>query len=119
MPAVAQGTIAIEIRENDNHVKNIIEAINHKPTETAILAERAFLRTLEGGCQVPLGCYSKIENKEITLHGFVASNNGEIFLKEKATGSESTPEACGIKLAQKLIDKGAKTILEQIRTNNQ
>jgi hydroxymethylbilane synthase len=119
MPAVAQGTIAIEIRENDNEVKNIIKAINHKPTETAILAERAFLRTLEGGCQVPLGCYSQINGDDIVLHGFVASTNGKEFIKETVTGSTSNPEECGIKLAQKLIEKGAKTILEQTRTNNQ
>jgi hydroxymethylbilane synthase len=120
MPAVAQGTIAIEIRENDSEVKNIIEAINHQATETAILAERAFLRTLEGGCQVPLGCYSQINGEDIVLHGFVASTNGKEFIKESACGSESrsNPEECGVKLAQKLIDKGAKTILEQIRKNN-
>lgn len=119
MPAVAQGTIAIEIRENDNEVNNIIEAINHKPTETAILAERAFLRTLEGGCQVPLGCYSQINGEDIVLHGFVASTNGKEFIKESVNGSTSTPETCGIELAQKLINKGAKTILAQIRKNTQ
>jgi hydroxymethylbilane synthase len=120
MPAVAQGTIAIEIRENDSEVKKIIEAINHQATETAVLAERAFLRTLEGGCQVPLGCYSQINGEDIVLHGFVASTNGKEFIKESVcgSGSRSNPEECGVKLAQKLIDKGAKTILEQIRKNN-
>ncbi|MCF8361451.1 MAG: hydroxymethylbilane synthase [Prolixibacteraceae bacterium] len=119
MPAVAQGTIAIEIRENDNEVKKIIEAINHQATETAILAERTFLRTLEGGCQVPLGCYSQINGENIVLHGFVASTNGKEYIKETENGSTSIPEECGVKLAQKLINKGAKTILEQIRKNTQ
>lgn len=119
MPAVAQGTIAIEIRENDSEIKKIIEAINHRATETAILAERAFLRTLEGGCQVPLGCYSQINGENIVLHGFVASTNGKEFIKESVNGSTSTPETCGIELAQKLINKGAKTILAQIRKNTQ
>ncbi len=119
MPAVSQGAIAIEIRENDAEVKSLIDKINHPSTSTAVKAERAFLRTLEGGCQVPLGSYSKIEGEEITLHGFVASTNGETFLTEKISGSTSNPEACGIALAQKLIDMGAKAILEQIRLNMQ
>jgi len=118
MPAVAQGTIAIEMRQNDDEVKNIISTINHQATETAVLAERAFLRTLEGGCQVPLGCYSDIKGTMITLHGFVASTNGETFLIDNTIGNTSTPETCGIELAQKLIKKGAKTILENIRTDN-
>ena len=119
MPAVAQGAIAIEIRENDQEVMNILQKINHLPTWTSILAERAFLRTLEGGCQVPLGCYSQIKGEEITLNGFVASVDGKNYLKETTTGNRNAPEDCGIELANKLLDKGAAKILNQIKKNSE
>jgi len=119
MPAVAQGAIAIEIRENDQEVMNILQKINHLPTWTSILAERAFLRTLEGGCQVPLGCYSQIKGEEITLNGFVASGDGKNYLKETTTGNRNAPEDCGIELANKLLDKGAAKILNQIKKNSE
>lgn len=115
MPAVAQGAIAIEVRENDTEVMEILKQINHEPTWISILAERAFLRTLEGGCQVPLGCYSKIEGEQITLHGFVASIDGKESIKDIVTGSVNDPEACGQQLAAKLIEKGAQKILDNIK----
>lgn len=118
MPAVAQGAIAIEVRQNDTEVMEILQAINHEPTWTAILAERAFLRTLEGGCQVPLGCYSKIDGNIITLNGFVASVDGKEFLKDTAMGTIDNPEKCGKDLASKLLKKGAGAILEEIKKNS-
>lgn len=118
MPAVAQGAIAIEMRENDQEISSLLQKINHQTTWISILAERAFLRTLEGGCQVPLGCYSKIDGDKIILHGFVASTNGRQFIKDQTMGSISAPEACGIALAHKLAESGAKTILDQIRKDN-
>lgn len=115
MPAVAQGAIAIEVRQNDPEVMEILQTINHQPTWIAIIAERAFLRTLEGGCQVPLGCYSKIEADSITLHGFVASIDGKQMIKDTAFDTIQNPEKCGITLATKLIDKGAGPILNNIK----
>lgn len=115
MPAVAQGAIAIEVRENDVEVMEILSKINHSTTWTAVLAERAFLRTLEGGCQVPLGCYSSIEDNNITLNGFVASVDGTQYIQDQITGNIREAEKCGEALAQKLIDKGAATILNQIK----
>lgn len=117
MPAVAQGAIAIEIRENDTEVMEVLKPINHTNTWNSIRAERALLRTLEGGCQVPLGAYSKIDGKQITLNGFVASVNGKEMLKDSIVGSIENPDACGIELAQMLISKGALNILENIKKN--
>jgi hydroxymethylbilane synthase len=119
MPAVAQGTIAIEIREYNPEVEALLSNINHPKTMTAVCAERAFLRTLEGGCQVPLGCYSRYNNDEIVLHGFVASVNGAIFLSDTVSGTIAKPEDCGIALARKLNSKGAKAILDEIRNNDE
>lgn len=115
MPAVAQGAIAIEVRENDEEIMQLIQKINHQPTWNSILAERAFLRTLEGGCQVPLGCYSETNGDEITLYGFVASVDGNEMVKDYHSGRITSPENCGKALANKLIERGAKSILNQIK----
>lgn len=117
MPAISQGAIAIEIRKDDKEILKILNSINHLNTWKAILAERSFLRTLEGGCQVPLGAYTIIEGTQITLHGFVSSINGQTMLKDSVIGTIENPEACGIVLANKLIEKGALTILENIKKN--
>lgn len=115
MPAVAQGAIAIELRQNDPEVEEIIQLINHQQTWLAVLGERAFLRTLEGGCQVPLGCYSTIEDERITLRGFVASVDGKQFIKDENVGSLASPEKCGTDLAAKMIKLGADKILTEIK----
>jgi hydroxymethylbilane synthase len=77
--------------------------------------ERGFLRSIEGGCQVPVGCYTKIANDEITIYGFVATLDGQTFLFEQETGNINDGEKLGEKLAQKLIKMGALKILEDIR----
>lgn len=115
MPAVAQGAIAIEIRENDQEVLDVLSKVNDETTWTAIQAERAFLRTLEGGCQVPLGCYSKLEGDQIKLAGFVASVDGKKRIEESIEGNISNPEECGKMLAKKMIDQGASSILNDIK----
>jgi hydroxymethylbilane synthase len=118
MPAIAQGAIAIEIRKNDPETTEIIQAVNHIPTWQAIIAERAFLRTLEGGCQVPIGSYSQIDGDQIILNGFVASVDGKQMIKENIRGSIQNVEECGILLAKKMLDKGAAKILSEINRNS-
>jgi hydroxymethylbilane synthase len=115
IPAVSQGAIALEIRENDTRIQTIVDGINHYDTLNAVLAERAFLRTLQGGCQVPVGCYSVMSNDVIELTGIVSSLDGNSFVKSSITGSCSNTEELGVKLAEDLIDKGAETILTEIR----
>ncbi|WP_075590255.1 hydroxymethylbilane synthase [Labilibacter marinus] len=117
IPAVAQGAIAVETRAGDNRVNDLLQVINHKPTLDAVSAERAFMRELEGGCQVPVGAYSSSEAGEITLTGFASSLNGDIYLKDSIAGSLSNAKELGKELAQKLIERGAKDILKDIRDN--
>jgi len=116
MPAVSQGAIAIETRENDEEVDELMAKVNHVATWNAIIAERAFLAHLEGGCQVPLGCYSRIENNHLVLSGFVASVDGKQYIKETISGEIERGAELGIEMAVKMLERGAHEILSQIKS---
>ncbi len=115
IPACSQGAIAIEIRENDPKISGIVFAICDKDTLLATDAERSFLRTLEGGCQIPVGSYSRIEGDNFEITGFISSINGEEFLSEKVTGSISQAVELSVQLAESLMEKGGREILKAIR----
>lgn len=115
VPATSQGVIAIESRINDPRIDAFLKEINHQETWNAIETERGFLRRIEGGCQVPVGCYTKIEGGKITITGFVAAIDGSEYLSDTETGLIENGKATGIKLAEKLIEKGASRILADIR----
>ena len=116
VPAVSQGAIAIEIRMNDPEVELLMQKINHTETWNAVIAERAFLAHLQGGCQVPLGCFSKVENNTLTLKGFVASVDGTRFINETISGEINEGAALGVQMAEKMLEKGALEILSQIKS---
>ena len=118
MPAVSQGAIAIETRLNDPEIDLLMEKINHPETWNTIIAERAFLAHLEGGCQVPLGCYSKIENGILNMSGFVASVDGKQYIREDISGEITKGAETGVQLGEKMLKKGAFEILNQIKTTN-
>lgn len=115
IPAVSQGAIGIESRENDAGTDAILKDITHRVTWQTVTAERAFMNTLEGGCQVPVGCVSIIEADQLKLKGFVASVDGATYLCEEYTGSMENAADAGKKLAQILIRQGGAKILQQIR----
>lgn len=115
MPAVSQGAIAIETRLNDPEVDELMSKINHPETWDTVIAERAFLARLEGGCQVPLGCFSKVEQGVLTLSGFVASIDGKQYLRETVSGEINHGAEIGVYLAEQLRSKGAQAILDQIK----
>lgn len=115
LPAVGQGAIAIEVRENDSKTMDIINHINHTPTALATTAERAFLRKLEGGCQVPIAAFAEVDNNQLYLQGLVASLDGNEVYKSSIVGDGSQAKELGISLAQELIDKGALGILQDIK----
>jgi hydroxymethylbilane synthase len=115
IPATSQGVIAIESRINDPRIDAYLNEINSPSTWNAIDAERAFLRNIEGGCQVPVGCYTEIENDNISITGFVAAVDGTDYIQDTESGTLENTESVGINLAEKLIAKGAKEILANIR----
>jgi hydroxymethylbilane synthase len=118
VPAVSQGAIAIEIRIDDPETELLLEKINHAETWEAITAERAFLAHLQGGCQVPLGCYSKVENGILKMSGFVASVDGRQYISETISGEITKGAELGVLLGEKMLDKGAFAILNEIKSTN-
>jgi hydroxymethylbilane synthase len=112
--AVGQGALGIECRTNDPDVLAIIKALEHPPTAQRCLAERAFLRELEGGCQVPIGVNTQIEGDQLTLVGLVASLDGQQLIKDHVTGPTSQAEQLGAELAGLLREQGAGAVLEAI-----
>jgi hydroxymethylbilane synthase len=113
--AVGQGALGIECRAADQNVITLLQALNHRPTELRCRAERAMLRTLEGGCQVPIGVSTFFEGETLTLEGMVASLDGKTLIRDTKKGPASEPEALGQALAQSLKDQGADEILANIR----
>lgn len=114
--AVGQGALGIECRAGDEEIISLLKAIEHNSTRDRCLAERAFLRDLEGGCQVPIGVNSELDGDSLTLTGIVASVDGQNMVKDVVTGSIKDPESIGTQLADKLRQQGAQEILNEIFT---
>jgi len=115
LPAVGQGVMAVEIRDNDSEIAAMIRALNDEATETCIKAERAFLRSLEGGCQVPIGGFAVLEKEEIFLQGFIGSLSGEKIIRDSMRGRIKDAENLGRSLAEKCLRQGAAEILDESR----
>jgi hydroxymethylbilane synthase len=120
LPAPGQGALAVTAREHDSASSSAARsAVHHEPTAVAVLAERAFLRTLEGGCQVPVGALGTVSDGRVRLHGRVVALRGERAVEGIETGSardERSAEAVGLALAERLLGEGAEQILAAVRT---
>jgi hydroxymethylbilane synthase len=113
LPAVGQGSLAIECRSEDEEVKQLLATLNDDYTFQTVEAERAFLNTLEGGCQVPIAAFATLENNEITLTGLVADPTGKTVLKRSKSGQN--PYEVGVVLASELKELGASQILNDVK----
>lgn len=111
LPAVGQGAIGLECRVGDGETLMLLEAVNDGETWTRVVAERAMLATLGGGCLVPIGATSKVQEGVLTLRGMVLSDNGRRIISATHSGSAMTPLAIGQELAAKLLDEGAGELL--------
>ena len=118
IPACSQGAIVIEIRENDPVTEEIISKINDEETLIATDAERAFLRTLEGGCQIPVGSYTRFDGDTFHITGFISSIDGTQYIKDSAEGNISQAVYVSMKLAKSLHSRGGAEILKAIRDEN-
>lgn len=112
--AVGQGALGIECREDDAEVLELLKALEHIPTAQRCYAERAFLRELEGGCQVPIGVNTLLEGEQLTLTGIVASVDGQKLVKDTVSGNATEAEQLGNELAQRMRQQGAQEILQEI-----
>jgi hydroxymethylbilane synthase len=114
LPAIGQGALGLEIRRNDTETSNLLEFLNHEPTEVTVRAERAFLKELEGGCQVPIAGLGRLSGDTLYLEGIVAELDGSRVIRQKISGKKGSAEDIGIKLARRLLDSGAGEILKRI-----
>lgn len=112
--AVGQGALGIECRDGDPEVLEILKVLEHAPSRDRCYAERAFLRELQGGCQVPIGVNTAIEDGILTLTGMVASLDGKRLIKDSVSGDPSHGEVLGRDLAHKVREAGAGEILAEI-----
>jgi len=114
LPAVGQGAVGIEMRSADHDLLAGLKFLEHRDTTVAVTAERAFLLTLEGGCQVPIAGHCQVDGDQISLTGLVASVDGKEVLKKSASGLAEDAEKIGRDLARELLEMGAKAILEEV-----
>jgi hydroxymethylbilane synthase len=119
LPAVGQGTVAVEIVAKNSDAAEIVSAIDHQSTRACITAERAFLRTLEGGCQVPIGGVARLDGKTLLLQVMVGSLDGKFVFRGADEGKPEEAEGLGIRLADTLIEKGARELLDETRARAQ
>ncbi|MFC1534336.1 hydroxymethylbilane synthase [Thermodesulfobacteriota bacterium] len=117
LPAVGQGALGLELRKADDTVLDLLNFLNHKQTEMAVKAERAFLKKLEGGCQVPIAGHGRLDGNSLMLRGMVAELDGMRIIRDEAIGDMEDPEGIGITLAERLLESGADEILARVYRN--
>lgn len=118
LPAVGQGAIGIECRRDDEFINNLISPLNDPETSVCVLAERAFLKKLEGGCQVPIAAYARIEGGSLVIDGLVGSLSGNRLIRGHIEGRKEEWEELGTKLAEDILSRGAKEILNEVYGKN-
>ena len=114
LPAVGQGALGLELRQDDDAVHDLLQFFNHKETEVTIRAERAFLKELEGGCQVPIAAHCRLDGDSLILQGMVAELDGSEIIRDEIKGEKDRANELGIMLAQRLLASGADKILMRI-----
>jgi len=112
LPAVGQGAIAVQARVKDTDAAAFLAPLDDAETRTAIIAERALLAAMQGGCQVPLGAWARMERGELVMEACVCSVDGVQYIKERATGAAENATQLGEQLARQLLDAGAMEILQ-------
>jgi hydroxymethylbilane synthase len=117
LPAVGQGALCIEIRQNDSLTGPVVAGLEDPKTRAVIRGERAFSDRLEGGCQVPIAAHGRIDKDIFTLSGLVAAVDGKTLIKETLQGPENASGMIGAELAERLISMGAKTIIDNLKAD--
>jgi hydroxymethylbilane synthase len=114
MPAVGQGALGIEVREDDKDVIEIVRYLDDEPSRITIEAERTFLKGMGGGCQVPIGANGELIGERLRLEGIVSSPDGKRVLRSSVIGDKKDCKVIGERLALELLSKGADEILNQL-----
>lgn len=111
LPAVGQGALAVETLSGNVEVRNMLNFLDDAETRAATDAERAFLKVVEGGCQVPVGVFAEVKSKKITVEAVIASIDGQNIIRDKLSGKVEDSPSLGESLAIKLLDNGGREIL--------
>lgn len=119
LPAAGQGALAIEIRADDDVTRHHVSFLNDAMSAIEIRAERAFIRKLSGGCQVPITAHAEVDGVLMEANGLVASPDGKEIMREQIEGNIKEPEKLGELLADRLLDQGAQRLLDQIQSYEQ
>ena len=114
LPAIGQGALGIEGRRDDEFVRSLLSSLEHVPTRTMVMAERALLHRLQGGCQVPIAAHATLHGSAATLDGLVASVDGKDVIRDRVHGTAADPGSMGIQLAERLLARGGDKILQAI-----
>ncbi len=114
LPAIGQGALGIETRQDDREIEEQIRLLNDKDSWIAVSAERSFLNKLEGGCQVPIAAFARIAGATLQIEGLVGTIDGKRVIRERLEGPIEAAELLGNKLADILLSKGAKAILDEV-----
>jgi hydroxymethylbilane synthase len=114
LPAIGQGAVGIECRVGDERILNLIEPLNHSETSTCVQAERAMNHRLEGGCQVPIAGYAQLDDWNLSMRGLVGRPDGQLVIRGEVQGHSDQAEQLGIQLAEDLLARGAKEILQEV-----
>ncbi|UCB48114.1 MAG: hydroxymethylbilane synthase [Deltaproteobacteria bacterium] len=114
LPAIGQGALGLEVRHDDEQTIGLIHFLNDEASEVRVKAERAFLKELEGGCQVPIAAFGRLNGERLDLEGMVAELDGSRIIRDKIRGERNEAEDLGIRLARRLLASGAHEILERI-----
>jgi hydroxymethylbilane synthase len=114
LPAIGQGALGIEGRRDDHFIHALLAELNHAPTRTAVLAERALLHRLQGGCQVPIAAHATLTGRQVSLEGLVSSVDGKELIRDTVEGAIEDPESIGVQLAERLLARGGDKILQAI-----
>lgn len=112
LPAVGQGALGLQVRENDADLIALCAKLNHQATAVEVTAERSYLKALGGGCRLPIAAYGLIENGRLTLEGLVAAPDGTAWIRDKVRGGLNEAETMGQKLAEIILEKGGRQLLE-------
>ncbi|MEN8263395.1 MAG: hydroxymethylbilane synthase [Nitrospirota bacterium] len=120
LPAIGQGAVGIECRIDDEFINGLLAKLDHEETSICVRAERAFLKKLEGGCQVPIAAYARLEpsgqvtpDSKLIVNGLVGSLNGDTLIKDSIEGKPEEAESLGTTVAENLLAKGAREILDE------
>lgn len=118
-PAPGQGALAVAAKKDNEKVNEVLRLVNHWPSMAAVLAEKAFVRKIGGGCKVPLGAIAQVKNGELSLYTSVLSPDGKTKIQTSKVGDLTSPEELGLKVAQEILNLGAGNLIQRWRDSHE